>query len=155
MPCSFRPWPKIPKYSGNCREFNTFFLNVMWINLTSFSAVLSSLYIDLFFSTVQHSCKIALNSSSFFVTLRHLEFLWVNCCCVTFTSRPISSSGNCMMFRSGENLAFFLFSWRLYTELWFTVGCSRLAVVGDKVWVFLDISLWAGLAPTPSVGVLR
>ena len=33
-------------------------------------------------------------------------------------------------------------------------GCSRLAVVGNKVWVLLDIGLWAGLAPTPSVGVL-
>ena len=86
------------------------------------------------------------------VPFSYVWFLWS---CVTFTSCPISSSGNCMMFLSWENLAFCLFSWRLSTELWFIVGCSRLAVVGNKVWVFLDISLWAGLAPTPSVGVLR
>ena len=48
-----------------------------------------------------------------------------------------------------------LFSWRLSTELWFTVGRSRLSVVGKKVRVLLDISLWARLSLTPSVGVLR
>ena len=63
-----QPVKKIPKYSGNCQEFNTFFLNIMWINLASFSVVLSiCIFLHQFvFSAVQRSRKIALNSPLIF-----------------------------------------------------------------------------------------
>ena len=64
MPCDFRPSKKIPKYSENCQEFNTLFLNIMWINLASFSAVLSiRIFLRQFiFSAVQSSRKSRLRS---------------------------------------------------------------------------------------------
>ena len=41
MPCNLRPPPKkFRNMFPHCWEFKTFFLNIMWINLASFSAIL-------------------------------------------------------------------------------------------------------------------
>ena len=59
---------EISKYSGNCREFNSFFLNAMWINLASFSAGIINSYI--FISICFQVGPIALNLPLVFVAQR-------------------------------------------------------------------------------------